>query len=231
MSISFPTPETKNQNRDIKKETTSRPVVGVLLRDTNSFSKPQLAAFVLAFAVAGYFISKSFASAPTIASLEGEQMTLVPGAAAIPDKSASGGQAMLLSDIGTVTGAVYLPVNVSSFNVVAKGAMCQGAPAMNVSMDGTNLIYNSPVSSTSWSNYSASGNFNSGIHTLNISFVNDYSKTTGKFSSQCSRGLYIDTTNFYGSDTTLQPTPTYTPNPHETPPSNNYHPKTFPFSQ
>jgi hypothetical protein len=45
------------------------------LKTPSQFSKPQLALFILAFALIGYLIYHTFAAAPLIASVQGEQMT------------------------------------------------------------------------------------------------------------------------------------------------------------
>jgi zona occludens toxin (predicted ATPase) len=45
------------------------------LKHPSQFSKPQLAMFVIAFGLIGYFIYHSFAAASVVATLQGEQMT------------------------------------------------------------------------------------------------------------------------------------------------------------
>jgi P pilus assembly chaperone PapD len=45
------------------------------LKHPSQFSKPQLAVFVLAFALIGYLLFKTFAAAPVVATLQAEQMT------------------------------------------------------------------------------------------------------------------------------------------------------------
>jgi hypothetical protein len=45
------------------------------LKHPSQFSKPQLAIFILAFALIGYLIFKTFAAAPLLASLQAESMT------------------------------------------------------------------------------------------------------------------------------------------------------------
>ncbi len=178
------------------------------LRRTN-FSKTQLIAFALVFGLIGWQIYRSFAASPLVATLESEQMVLPSGGSVITDGSASAGKAIDLSTNGTATGSVNFPSSVSSITVIAKAKNCHGSPSMSVSLDGTSLLTNTPVSSTAWSGYSftPTSPINAGTHSLAISFSNDFTKSGGTPDKQCSRDLYLDVTNFYG------PTPAPTPAP------------------
>ena len=173
------------------------------------FSRPQLVIFVLAFGLIGYLIFKSFATAPLVASLEAEQMSLPSNASVITDTTASGGKAVLLPTSGSTSGSVNFPSSVTSLSIIAKGTQCNGAPAMNVTLDGAMLLSNTAVSSTSWSSFTATpaNTITSGTHNFSIAFINDYTKTKGNPHNQCSRALYLDVSSFYG------PTPAPTPAP------------------
>ena len=178
---------------------------------TNRFSRNQLLAFVLLFAMIGsYFLYRSFAAAPLIASMEGEQMVLPAGASTITDTTASGGKAAMLPSNGSATGSINFPSSVNSITFMAKGGQCQGAPSMSVGLDGVNLM-SVAVSSTSWTAYTVTpSTISSGNHNLSIAFSNDYSKTKGSPRNQCSRTLYIDVSNFYGPTPVATPAPTVT---------------------
>ncbi len=76
------------------------------LKRRSSFSRSQIAIFVLAFGIIGFFLIKSFATGPVVASLEAEQMSLPTGGSVTTDSTASGGQAINLSANGTATGLV-----------------------------------------------------------------------------------------------------------------------------
>jgi hypothetical protein len=88
---------------------------------------------------------------------------------------------------------------------------------MSVAIDGTSLLTNTAVSSTTWTAYSATppAAIAAGTHSLSISFTNDYATggsaigKSGKFRPGCDRNLYADVTNFYGP-TTITPAPTVT---------------------
>src|SRR6266404_1205244 len=92
-----------------------------------SFSKPQLAVFVLAFGLVGYFLFRTFAAAPLVASLEAEQMVLPAGGSVVTDSTASAGQAVKLTANGSTTGSVSFPSQVTSLTVTARGDQCQGS--------------------------------------------------------------------------------------------------------
>jgi hypothetical protein len=182
-----------------------------------SFSAPQLIIFVIAFALIGYLIYRSFAAAPVVATLEAEQMVLPSGAFTISDSGASSGKAVEFPQNGTATGDVYLASSVASLNVIARGDQCSGAPVMTFTVDGSNLINNVAVSSSSWAPYSYTLGtaIGAGNHHIAVSFNNDYTQSgktrgnSGKSSGGCSRNLYVDVSNFFGPDTaTVTPAPT-----------------------
>ncbi|MBX4197209.1 hypothetical protein KW801_01475, partial [Candidatus Saccharibacteria bacterium] len=173
-----------------------------------SFSRNQLIAFALVFAViGGYILYRTFASAPLVATLEAEQMILPVSGSVVTDTSASSGKAVFISTNGTATGSLNLPSNVTSLTVVAKGVQCSGAPTMTMAIDGSNTMTNMAVSSTAWASYSASVNLNAGTHSVALSFTNDYNKTRGNSRNSCTRDLYIDVSNFFGPSA-VTPAPT-----------------------
>ncbi|MBX4197192.1 hypothetical protein KW801_01390 [Candidatus Saccharibacteria bacterium] len=184
-----------------------------LLKHASSLSRAHLLVVVAVFGlVGGYFLYRSFAASPLVASLEAEQMILPTGGSVVTDTGASAGKAILLSTNGTATGSVNFPSQVTSLTVVAKGSQCQGAPTMSVSLDGASLLSGTAVSTTTWTSYSAtpSNPINSGTHNLSISFANDYTKNKGNPRNQCSRALYLDVTSFYGPTPAPIPAPTVT---------------------
>jgi endoglucanase len=100
------------------------------------------------------------------------------------DSSASGGQGLLIWTNGTASA----PINTSgaqSLTIRARGDQCRGAPQMVAAVDGqTRLV--TAVSSSSWSDYTASLSVPDGGHTLTVSFTNDF---LGK---RCDRNLRLD---------------------------------------
>jgi hypothetical protein len=182
----------------------------------SNFSKPQLVIFVIAFALIGYLIFRSFAAAPVVATLEGEQMILPAGGSIVADSTASAGKAVKLAQNGMATASVNFASSVSSFTLSARGDQCSGAPAMSVAVDGNNLLTNTAVSSTSWASYTYTlgTNVGSGNHSFSVAFTNDYVNAgkvhgnSGKSTGACDRNLYIDVTTYYGPVAVTNPTPT-----------------------
>jgi hypothetical protein len=185
------------------------------LKNGTSFSKLQLAVFVLAFGLIGWLIFRSFAAAPVVATLEGEQMILPAGSSIVSDSTASAGKAVKLAQNGMATASVNFASSVSSFTLSARGDQCSGAPTMSVAVDGNNLLTNTAVSSTSWASYSYTlgTNIGSGNHSFSVAFTNDYVNAgkqrgnSGKNTGACDRNLYIDITTYYGPAVT-NPAPT-----------------------
>jgi hypothetical protein len=198
----------KRKSKSVESSNTPKTNVFSSSFKRSSFSKNQLIIFALVFAlIGGYILWKSFAAAPLVASMEAEQMSLPAGASIITDTSASAGKAIQLKSNGAATGSVNFPSSVTSLSIIARGAQCQGAPTMNISLDGTAILTAVAISSTSWTSYSATpaNAIASGSHNLSISFTNAYSKTKGN--NQCSRAVYLDDSSFYGP-TPVTPAPT-----------------------
>ncbi len=161
-----------------------------------------LLGFIIIFAGIGiYLLISGFASTPVIASLQAEQMTLPAGASKVADSTASGGQAVKLTQNGSLRGQVSLPSTATSLSVTVKGTKCQsGWSRISLNIDGNTVIPWTRTSSTSWQNISASGlSVAAGIHTITIGQNN---------STACGRYLYVDVTNFYGPTPPPPATPT-----------------------
>lgn len=176
------------------------------LRSPNSFSRKELLVFAVIFGlVGGYVLWRSFAAAPTVATLEAEQMSLPAGAAALADTSASGGQAVKFTSVGAATGAVNLSAASTSLSVVAKAVKCGKTwPRLAVAVDGTSVI-SATVSDTAWHSYSVAKDLTSGNHSLSLSFT---SNSKGKHA--CVPVLYLDVTSFYGTAPPPPAVPTVT---------------------
>jgi hypothetical protein len=175
-------------------------------------SKMQFILFVLVFAAIGsYMIFRSMAATVTLATLEAEVLTLPAGASLISDSSASGGKGMLMPVNGNSSGTFSLNASATQITIRARGTQCSGAPQAVIGIDGAN-IQTASVSSSSWTDYSATVNLASGSHSISLSFTNDYNQYKGKSHSlKCSRDLYIDKVTFYGPDQTPPPVNPPTP--------------------
>jgi|GEM_PF-1552329 len=144
-----------------------------------------------------------------ITSFQAEQMTIPTGVFIITDSLASGGQAIMLSAPGDVSGTFDLPSSATSFSIVAKGgASCTSSKGRNrtksvqtvtVLIDGVKVL-TTMVASTNWTVYSGNVNLSATSHQITVTYTNSM--------TNCAKKLYLDVINFYG-DTV----PTVTPPP------------------
>jgi len=170
-----------------------------------SFGSPKVQVVFVTFMVAWIGVAllwHSFASSPVVATLQAEQMVLPTGVTAVSDTNASGGQAVKLTKNGALAGTITLPSAATSITVTARASQCRGWPMLSIAVDGTTVLANSSVSSTSWTGYSATVNLGSGNHNVNLSGSNFLAK------GKCSRALYLDVTTFYGPAPVTTPPPT-----------------------
>lgn len=147
------------------------------------------------------------------ATIEAESMTVTPrtGASVVKDTSASGGSALVLTAASTASTTIALPAS-ASIVVRAKGQQCNGAPTMNLAVDGK-TISTTKVSSTSWSSYTTPTTLAAGSHTIGIAYPNPY-----RFF--CTRSLSLDRVTVVASaPSTTSTTPTTTSSNSQPPPS------------
>ena len=176
-----------------------------------------LVIFVVVFvAAASYFLLRSFAATPPVASVEAETMSLPPGATVQSDSNASSGKTLRLTQNGTTEIPLNLPAPAVGLTVTARADQCSGSPTFTVAVDGVILSNDMAVTSTVYGTYSAATNLASGSHQLKITASNLGSEYRNKTKIRCSRVLYIDVTTFSGAAST--PTPPPTPPPAPTPP-------------
>jgi hypothetical protein len=144
------------------------------------------------------------------ATVEAESMKVSPtsGASTVRDSAASGGVALVLSAAVTASTTVALPAS-ASIVIRAKGQQCNGAPTMNLTMDGR-AISTTKVSTSSWTNFTSPTNIAAGTHTIGIVFPNAF-----RFFF-CTRALSLDRVTIVGVASTTTPsssTPTSSSTP------------------
>lgn len=146
------------------------------------------AAFSLLLAVlAGVTGLPASASAAPAGTVEGEQLTPDKGviASTYRDTNASGGAVFGLWSSGAASTTVSTPA-LGSLAVRAKADLCNGAPTLELWVDGE-LVLSTPVGSTSWATYGVNGSWPAGSHRIGVAFPND-ARTSG-----CDRNLQVDT--------------------------------------
>jgi hypothetical protein len=161
-----------------------------------------LAAISVMVAVAVSFEPLASAAAPTL--VEAEAMTIAPtfAGATVRDTAASGGSALTLNSNGTASKTIQLPAS-TSVTIRAKGQQCNGAPSMDVAIDGTK-ISTTNVPATAWTDYAIPRTIAAGSHTIAVTFTNSY-----RFFF-CARTLSLDKVTVIPAATTTTPTTTPT---------------------
>lgn len=131
----------------------------------------------------------------------------------INDTAASGGKAVKLTKNSTGTVATDA---VSAITVTARGDNCEGAPTMQITVNGQ-VVAKQSVSASSWTSYTFPVSTTAGSSSVQISFI-DAHQAYWLWTVACTRALYVDkatlTTQPVSSPT---PTPTSTPTPTPTP--------------
>jgi hypothetical protein len=122
-------------------------------------------------------------------TIEGEQMSFDPSRAhPIQDTAASGGAALDINANSYASYTVTTSDPSTYLFVRAEGIQCNGAPIVDVKVDGTS-VYTASVSSRSWTYLGTALSIAAGTHTVEAGFTNDYSQT---LPFQCDRNLYVD---------------------------------------
>src|SRR5438067_785282 len=96
------------------------------------------------------------------------------GANVVNDTTASAGQAVQLTQSGSLTGSVTFSSQVTSLTINARATAqrCKGNwPSMSVAVDGNTILPATTVASTGWTGYSANVNLTATTHTVTINYT------------------------------------------------------------
>jgi hypothetical protein len=170
------------------------------LQNRSNFSFLQMAFFVVAFSVTGYFVWRGLAAAPVMLSLEAEQMTQNTGGTIVTDQSASGLKAVELDKGASLSADINLPADSDSFSVIAKSGSCSTSPEFSVALDSKPIAGPTAVTTTSWKEYKTVKTISAGKHTFSF---------TSSGQQLCK--LSLDVVNFNG--TTPAPTISFSASP------------------
>jgi uncharacterized protein YkwD len=186
-------------------KSTDKPAANSL--KSNQFSRRGVLYFAVVFCLVGLFlIIRSYAATPLVANLQAERMSLPAGANVVSDASASGGQAVMLTSNGTLSGSVSLPSNSASLNLVVKGSNCSTSRTLfSLTIDNSSVLSGS-VSGTSWRSSAATRNLQAGLHNVSVNFSLSSSGGVTR-GGPCSPSAYLDVINFYGQSTGTTPAP------------------------
>jgi hypothetical protein len=161
----------------------------------------------LALAGAAHFfvggIGSRAEAATDVTSYAAETSTISPSGYASPfnDSAALGGQTLGMWRNSSVSKTLALSKPADELVIRARGSLCNGAPRMQVSVGGTEII-NTLVSSTTYTNFSKTGLSLSGSQAIKVSFTNDY-----YVNSNCDRNLYVDHVSLRSNSSSSPPPP------------------------
>lgn len=130
----------------------------------------------------------------TDTSVEAESMTFTGNGGITNESSASGGHALGIWSNGYASTSVTTTDPSTYLFVRTRGDQCNGAPIVDVKVDGTS-VYTASVSSTSYTEIGTALSIAAGAHTLEAGFTNDYNQT---LPTKCDRNLYVDKLTIVG---------------------------------
>jgi Ca-dependent carbohydrate-binding module xylan-binding len=139
-------------------------------------------------AVAAMFAVPAVASADvTVTTTPGESFTSsATYVRAVADAPAEGGKTLAMYASGSAQATVKPAAATTSVAVLARGTQCDGAPTLQVTVDGVKAA-TFTVSATKYSNYTVAKSLSAGSHTIAVTLTNDHS------SASCDRNVYVDT--------------------------------------
>ena len=124
-------------------------------------------------------------AAPEVVEQEAETAALTPGAGQVfTDATASAGQGLLIWSNGAAAGWLSAPAG-GTLEVRAEGDQCNGAPHMQVAVDGTTVM-TVAVPNTKWATFPVPGSWAGGTRRVSVAFTDDYRD------SSCDRNLRVD---------------------------------------
>jgi endoglucanase len=169
----------------------SKPVAGSFVKSYSRVSKKRMYIFAALLCAIGVgLLIRSFAATPTQA-FEAETFQFSEAQAWAINPIDSTEARMWWTGTGTKT--VSLDRKAIKLSVVARGSQCDGAPQMEISIDG-NTIMSQAVTGTEHTTYDVAANITPGAHVVAVSFMNDYANHIKK----CDRNLFIDKLIFSG---------------------------------
>jgi len=138
----------------------------------------------LAYARLNYTQAAATQAVTAVSSFEAESMTLGSYLGRVQDEpGTSGGQSLTIWSTASAVKTVDA-VAAGAVTIKARGDQCNGAPIMQLKIDGK-YIGTANVESSTYTDYSFPVNLSIGSHSFDIAFTNDEFVT-------CDRNLYVD---------------------------------------
>jgi hypothetical protein len=153
-------------------------------------------------AVATLLVIPAFAAADTtVTTTPGESFTSsATYVRSVADAAAEGGKTLAMYTGGTAQAAAKPAVATNAVTVRARGTQCEGAPTLQVVVDGVKVA-TFTVAATKYSNYTVAKSLTAGTHTIALQLINDHS------AASCDRNAYVDTVRTLSSSASLPVAP------------------------
>ncbi len=147
-------------------------------------------------AVAALLVIPAVATADvTVTTTPGESFTSsATNVRSLADTAAEGGKTLAMYSAGTAQATVTSATAAGSIAVRVRGTQCDGAPTLQVTVDGVKVV-TFTVAATKYSNYTVAKSLPAGSHTIALALTNDHS------SASCDRNVYVDTVRTLNSST------------------------------
>ncbi len=147
--------------------------------------------------VAALFVAPPIATADvTVTTTPGESFTSSAAyVRPVADATAEGGKTLAMYTSGTAYATVRPTATTSSIAILMRGTQCEGAPTLQVVVDGVKIA-TFTVSATKYSNYTVAKSLTAGTHTIALQLINDHS------AASCDRNVYVDTVRTLSSSVT-----------------------------
>lgn len=150
--------------------------------------------FLLPAVVGGVLAASPARAESALTPVEGERMAVTSGSVVrITDAAASGTAAARMTTNGTLTASLLPPAS-QQLVVRLRGEQYKGAPQAVVRVDGRQVAAVA-VAATTWTNYTVSGAWQAGTHSVQVSFTNNLYDAAGD------RNLLVDRVWFSGTAT------------------------------
>jgi Ca-dependent carbohydrate-binding module xylan-binding len=141
------------------------------------------------------------ADTTTVTSTPGEGFTSsATYIRSVTDSTAEAGKTLAMYSAGSAQATVKPGSATTSLAIVARGAQCEGAPTLQLTVDGVKVASWS-VTATKYTVYSVAKALVAGSHTFAVAMTNDHS------TAACDRNLYVDTARTLTSTATTVAAP------------------------
>lgn len=125
-----------------------------------------------------------------MATFRAVSMLLPGGVEVIDDPQAPGGKVVGFMQTSEVIAETTLDAPAAGIAVRDRGENCKGPPRMEVTVDGVDR-FGGPIDNSAWADTVIPVALDAGIHSVSISFPNDYYE-----GPPCNRNLFVEGVHF-----------------------------------